>query len=76
MGEKITHWYFKLFNSIKSEHEAEDFAKLELLSLFGRVEPIRNFVDKLMEELKVFTKDFSGRGNFRRATKTTKACVS
>jgi len=53
-----SYWYFKLFNSIKSEHEAEEFAKLELLSLFGQVEPIRNFVDKLMEEpLKEFTKE-------------------
>ncbi len=53
-----SYWYFKLFNSIKSEHEAEDFARLELNSLFGHVEPIRNFVDKLMESpLKEFTKE-------------------
>ncbi len=53
-----SYWYFKLFNSLKSEHEAEEFARLELLSLFGQVEPIRNFVDKLMEEpLKEFTKE-------------------
>ncbi len=39
------HCYFKLFNSIKSEHEAEDFARLEIESLFGKVEPINNFID-------------------------------
>ncbi|MEM4367703.1 MAG: DNA methyltransferase [Candidatus Anstonellales archaeon] len=51
-----THFYFKLFNNIKSEHEAKDFAKLELFGLFGYVEPINNFFDKLSEEpLKSFT---------------------
>jgi len=44
------HWYFKLFNNIKSEHEANELARLELESLFGRVEPIYNFVDKCKEE--------------------------
>lgn len=44
------YWYFKLFNNIKSEHEAEELAKLELESLFGRVEPIYNFFDKIREE--------------------------
>jgi len=44
------YFYFKIFNSIKSEHEAKDFAKLELLSLFGKVKPIRNFFDKILEE--------------------------
>ena len=43
-------WYFKLFNNIKSEHEAKDLARLELESLFGNVEPIFNFADKLYEE--------------------------
>jgi len=45
-----SHFYFKIFNNIKSEHEAKDFAKLELLGLFGKVEPIPNFFDKLSEE--------------------------
>lgn len=54
--EMAIHFYFKIFNNIKSEHEAQDFAKLELLGLFGEVVPIRNFVDKLLEEpLKSFT---------------------
>lgn len=54
----MTHFYFKLFNSIKSEHEAKDFAKLELLGLFGDVEPINNFFDKILEEpLKSFVSE-------------------
>ncbi|MFZ6017411.1 MAG: DNA methyltransferase [Nitrospirota bacterium] len=44
------YWYFKLFNNIKSEHEAKELARLELESLFGNVEPIYNFVDKLKDE--------------------------
>ncbi|RLE46062.1 hypothetical protein DRJ22_02930, partial [Candidatus Woesearchaeota archaeon] len=44
------HFYFKIFNTIKSEHEAKDFAKLELLRLFGEVSLIHNFFDKLLEE--------------------------
>jgi DNA modification methylase len=44
------HWYFKLFNNIKSEQEANEFARLELEGLFGEVEPIYNFCDKLKEE--------------------------
>ena len=44
------HWYFKLFNNIKSEHEAKELARLELESLFGNVEPIYNFADKFIEE--------------------------
>lgn len=44
------YWYFKLFNNIKSEHEASEFAKLELEGLFGKVAPIYNFFDKLKEE--------------------------
>jgi len=47
---KMYYWYFKLFNNIKSEHEASEFAKLELEGLFGKVEPIYNFFDKLKEE--------------------------
>ena len=39
-----THYYFKLFNSIKEEHEFE-FAELELSSLFGEVKRIQNFQD-------------------------------
>jgi len=50
------YFYFKIFNNIKSEHESQDFAKLELLGLFGEVVPIHNFVDKILEEpLKSFT---------------------
>lgn len=49
------YWYFKLCNNIKSEHEAKDLARLELESLFGSVEPIFNFADKLYEEpLRIF----------------------
>lgn len=57
-GEKmVIHFYFKLFNNIKSEHEAKDFAKLELLGLFGEVETIRNFFDWLSQNpLNLFTK--------------------
>lgn len=52
-----SHFYFKLFNNVKSEYEVE-FAKLELNSLFGRVEVIRNFFDKLFESpLNTFTKE-------------------
>ncbi len=39
-----TLYVFKLFNSIKDEHEVK-FAELELNSLFGQVEPVRSFVD-------------------------------
>ena len=39
-------WYFKLFNSIKEMHEIT-FAQLELNSLFGNVNPVRNFSDIL-----------------------------
>jgi hypothetical protein len=41
-----THWYFKLFNNIKGEHEVY-FAELELTSLFGHVSPVRNFTEIL-----------------------------
>ncbi len=51
------YWFFKLFNSIKEEHEV-DFAKLELLSLLGPVEPVRNFADVIdTTPLKHFTSD-------------------
>jgi DNA modification methylase len=51
------YWFFKLFSSIKEEHEVE-FAKLELLSLVGPVEPIRNFADVIeVTPLKHFTSD-------------------
>jgi len=46
MSLSETHWYFKLFNSIKEEHEI-DFAELELLSLFGNVRRVKNFSDIL-----------------------------
>jgi hypothetical protein len=43
-----THWYFRLFNSIKEENASEvDLAELELQSLFGKVERIRNFANIL-----------------------------
>ena len=42
------HWYFKLFNSIKEESASEvDLAELELQSLFGRVERVKNFANIL-----------------------------
>jgi DNA modification methylase len=44
------HLYFKLFNSIKDEHEAGDLARMELESLFGRVRPIRNFLEEVLAE--------------------------
>lgn len=44
------YWYFKLFNNIKSKHETSELARLELESLFGKVEPVYNFFDKLKEE--------------------------
>jgi len=43
--------YFKLSNSIKSGHEADDFARLEIESLAGSApEPVRNFVDEFAKE--------------------------
>lgn len=41
--------YFKLFNSIKDEHEVE-LARLELESLIGSVEPVHNFVDEITKK--------------------------
>src|SRR5207244_7985939 len=54
-GLSSTLWVFKLFNSIKDEHEVK-LAELELQSLFGRVERVRNFYD-IMDEthLKLFS---------------------
>lgn len=50
-------WYFKLFNSIKSNDESSEFAKLELENLFGKVKAIYNFVDELcVEPLNKFTR--------------------
>lgn len=43
------HYFFKLFNSIKEEHEV-DLAELELKSLFGDVKRVRNVIDILMKE--------------------------
>ena len=43
------YWFFKLFNNIKSEHEAKELARSELESLFGKVEPIYNFFEILKE---------------------------
>ena len=52
------YWYFKLFNNIKDVNESEEFAKLEIESLFGKVEPIYNFFDKLKENpLSYFTSE-------------------
>ena len=45
----VTHYFFKLFNSIKEQHEV-DFAELELNSLFGEVTRIRNVTDILNKE--------------------------
>jgi len=49
------YWFFKLSNTIKEEHEV-DFAELELVSLFGKVQRVRNFADVLYTTpLKHFT---------------------
>lgn len=37
--------FFKLFNSIKSQHEATEFARLELSALVGKVEPVGNVIE-------------------------------
>jgi len=50
------NFYFKIFNSIKSEHEPNELAYLELLALFGDIVPIYNFVDYLIDQpLRTFT---------------------
>lgn len=41
--------YFKLFNSIKDEHEVQ-LARLEIENLAGPVEVVKNFVDELLSE--------------------------
>lgn len=43
------HYFFKLFNNIKEEHEI-DLAELELRSLFGDVERVRNVFDVMVKE--------------------------
>jgi DNA modification methylase len=43
-----TLWLFKLFNTIKDEHEIT-FAELELRSLHGPVERVRNFLDVITD---------------------------
>jgi site-specific DNA-methyltransferase (cytosine-N4-specific) len=43
------HVYFKLFNSIKDEHEIE-LARLEIESLVGHVEVVQNFADELLKD--------------------------
>ena len=51
-------FYFKIFNNIKSEHEVDKLAYLELNSLFGDIKPIKNFVDYIIQEpLKSFTNE-------------------
>jgi len=50
--------YFKLFNSIKSEHEAKELAKIELEGLFGEVTPISNFSDVVnIKPFQLFTSE-------------------
>lgn len=52
------HFFLKIFNNIKSEHESKYLAKLELLGLFGEVQPIYNFLDTILSTpLRVFTKE-------------------
>ncbi len=52
------YWFFKIFNNIKSSHESEQLAKLELISLFGQVKPINNFFEVLSKHpLDKFTND-------------------
>jgi len=52
------NFYFKIFNNIKSEHEVNKLAYLELKSLFGDIKPINNFVDYIIQEpLKSFTNE-------------------
>ncbi|MHA1221956.1 MAG: DNA methyltransferase [Candidatus Heimdallarchaeaceae archaeon] len=38
-------FFFKLFNNIKSEHEAKQLAYYELKALFGEITPIHNVVE-------------------------------
>ncbi len=46
--EMIVYYFFKIFNNIKSNHESEILAKLELEGLLGNVEEIRNVTDICM----------------------------
>ncbi|MFW9890287.1 MAG: hypothetical protein ACFFER_19060, partial [Candidatus Thorarchaeota archaeon] len=41
--------YFKLFHSIKDEHEIE-LARLEIESLVGKIDEVRNFADSLVKK--------------------------
>jgi len=51
----VTHYFFKLFNSVKEQHEV-DFAELELTSLFGKIERVKNVTDILdKDEFIAFT---------------------
>jgi len=60
------HLYFKLFNTIKDEHEAEDLARLELESLFGEVRPISNFISEAAKPplSLAIGAEFRGRGSY------------
>ena len=42
-------YFFKLFNNIKSSHESEILASIEIESLFGEVDTINNIVDLLLK---------------------------
>jgi hypothetical protein len=44
------HIYFKLFNNIKSPHEANELARLEILGLFGEVEPVGNLINEFLDQ--------------------------
>src|SRR3990172_5457964 len=60
------HLYFKLVNSIKGEHEAEDLARLELEGLFGPVRPISNFLTEATQAplSEVISAKFVGREGY------------
>ena len=49
-GKAKVYFYFKLFNNIKDECEAGDFARIELEALFGKVTGIANFSDYLSKK--------------------------
>ncbi len=49
-------FFFKIFNNIKSDHESDEFARIELEGLFGEIKPINNFMDYITKKpLKLFT---------------------
>ena len=50
MDGKKVYFYFKLFNNIKDECEAANFARIELETLFGKVTGIANFSDYLSKK--------------------------